>query len=313
MTQSRHADQGTLDWLLAGDPAIRWQVERDLFGLPVQQYTRTRALVAQEGWGAEILRRYDPELQWGYEHPRIYHETADGSALMMLQLLTQLGALPDDPRVAAVVDQVGTSVRFPSGGRTFFQGETEACINGRVLSIDLYFGRDMGGLKDQLLGEQLADGDWNCFAPDSSRFSVHSIICVLEGLLNHCSAAGDEPRLRQAVRRAMQYPDDRRLMYRMSDGQLMKSEFTQLCFPFFYGYDILRMLDLLHQFGFPPLPAHREALDIIRAKRGENGRWKLDRQDEEPERMLTRLETVGGDSRWITLMALRVLDWAEAA
>ena len=47
--------------------------------------------------------------------------------------------------------------------RPFFHGEVEPCINGRVLAIAAYFGQDYGDV-DRLLGEQMADGGWNCEA-----------------------------------------------------------------------------------------------------------------------------------------------------
>ena len=39
-----------LDWLLELDPAIRWQVLRDLVRAPRQVVAEERARVATEGW-----------------------------------------------------------------------------------------------------------------------------------------------------------------------------------------------------------------------------------------------------------------------
>ena len=46
-------------WLLDSDPAIRWQVLRDLLGAPPSEYEPVRARVAREGWGKALL-----DLQW---------------------------------------------------------------------------------------------------------------------------------------------------------------------------------------------------------------------------------------------------------
>src|SRR4051812_50197452 len=52
------------DWLLDGDPAIRWQVLRDLTGAPAEDVADERARVESEGWGARLLALRDPDGQW---------------------------------------------------------------------------------------------------------------------------------------------------------------------------------------------------------------------------------------------------------
>jgi len=44
-----------VDWLLDSDPAIRWQVLRDLVHAPAEVVAAPRARVATEGWGARLL------------------------------------------------------------------------------------------------------------------------------------------------------------------------------------------------------------------------------------------------------------------
>ncbi|MGH7493566.1 MAG: hypothetical protein ACREOO_14405 [bacterium] len=53
-----------VQWLLAGDPAIRWQVLRDLVGAGERTVERERQNVARDGWGARLLARQDPEGTW---------------------------------------------------------------------------------------------------------------------------------------------------------------------------------------------------------------------------------------------------------
>ena len=53
--QDPSPDQEVLDWLLDSDPAIRWQVLRDLVGVPAEQVAIERARVAAEGFGAQLL------------------------------------------------------------------------------------------------------------------------------------------------------------------------------------------------------------------------------------------------------------------
>jgi len=53
------------DWLLDSDPAIRWQVMRDLTDEPSEVVAAERAKIATEGWGARLLALQGADGQWG--------------------------------------------------------------------------------------------------------------------------------------------------------------------------------------------------------------------------------------------------------
>jgi len=55
----------TFDWLVAGDPAVRWQVERDLLDRAPAIWEETRARIGHSGWGRRLLDVQDPEGTWG--------------------------------------------------------------------------------------------------------------------------------------------------------------------------------------------------------------------------------------------------------
>ncbi|MBA2264669.1 MAG: hypothetical protein H0W10_08410, partial [Chloroflexi bacterium] len=54
-----------IDWLLDSDPAIRWQVMRDLTDASADDVAAERARVTREGWGAQILAQQPPDGVWG--------------------------------------------------------------------------------------------------------------------------------------------------------------------------------------------------------------------------------------------------------
>ena len=56
-----------IDWLLASDPAIRWQALRDLTDAPPDEVAAERARVPKEGWGARLLAQQRPSGDWGDE------------------------------------------------------------------------------------------------------------------------------------------------------------------------------------------------------------------------------------------------------
>ncbi|TIU10060.1 MAG: squalene cyclase, partial [Mesorhizobium sp.] len=51
-------------WLLDSDPAIRWQVMRDLLDTPVPEWAAERAKIETIGWGAKLLACQDEDGQW---------------------------------------------------------------------------------------------------------------------------------------------------------------------------------------------------------------------------------------------------------
>jgi hypothetical protein len=57
-----------------------------------------------------------------------------------------------------------------------------------------------------------------------------------------------------------------------------------------------------------------EAIAVVEERRHQNGRWPLNHLHKDRTRIPIELETeVGSASRWNTLRALRVLDWASAS
>ncbi len=166
-------------------------------------------------------------------------------------------------------------------------------------------------LVDRLLGEQLADGGWNCEAERGSvRSSFHTTICVLEGLLAFEQAFGAAPSVTEARQRGQEYLLERRLLRRLSTGEIIDPTWTQFAFPPLWHYDVLRALDYLRAAGVQPDARVEEAVAIVRERRQDDGRWPLDvrHRDTLYEEMAG---PVGEPNRWITLRALRVLRWFD--
>jgi len=311
-----------LAWLLDGDPAIRWQVLRDLTGAAPDEVAAERARVAREGWGARLLAARDPDGLWagGACFPAGYRGGGPGqpwtATMHSLQTLGLLGLDPASPEAREAVDLVARHARWEHAGQRYFDGEVEPCINGRTVETGALFGVDVSGVVDRLLGEQLADGGWNCEAENGSvRSSFDTTMCVLEGLLAYERAAGTTDGARaDAVRaarlRGEEYLLARRLLRRLSTGEVVDPAYLDLAFPFYWHYDVLRALDHLRAAGSPPDPRTAEAVAHVRSRRRDDGRWALDRVH--PGDVHLTLEGGAGEpSRWVTLRALRVLAWAD--
>jgi len=309
-----------LEWLLDSDPAIRWQVLRDLVHAPAEVVEAERARTPVQGWGARLLELQGEDGQWagGACFPARsfnWREENQGqpwiSTLPTLQLLHDLGVDPRYDRIQRAVALVKDHCRWEHAGQPFFSGEVEPCINGRTVTLGVYFGLDMDGLVERLLREQLEDGGWNCEAENGSvRSSFATTINVLEGLLAHEHATGGSAESIAARRRGEEYLLERRLFRRRSTGEVVNPEWLQFSFPIRWHYDVLRALEYFRSVGDAPDPRVDEAIDLLRAKRQPDGVWLL--ENTHPGRIHFALED--GDnrpSRWNTLRAMRVLDWHE--
>jgi hypothetical protein len=310
-----------IDWLLDSDPAIRWQVMRDLNGASKGEVAAERARVAIEGFGARLLALQADDGRWG---GAAWNRGWD-STMHVLMLLRDMGLdlASDQARraVGLVRDRVTWQGCGPQecDGNAFFEGEVEPCINGQVAAVGAYFGQDVRGIVDRLLGEQLPDGGWNCDAPNgSTRSSFNTTICVLEALLEYERAGNGTPVVTEARLRGQEYLLERRLFRRRSTGQVIERDrkggaaWTRFAFPTWWHYDVLRGLDYLRSAGVPPDERAAEAIELVASKRDGDGRWLLETRY--PGLMPVETdEGEGRPSRWNTLRALRVLRWYDRA
>ncbi len=310
----------TLEWLLDSDPAIRWQVLSDLVHAPDEVVSEERARVADEGWGAKLLDLQGEDGQWagGACFPSKYFDTSNEnpgqpwiSTLPTLQLLHDFGVEPHSPRVRRAVALVRDNCRWEHAGQPFFSGEVEPCINGRTVTLGIYFNQNVDEVIARLLGEQLEDGGWNCEAERGSvRSSFDTTINVLEGLWAHERATGGSVESVAARRRGEEYLLQRKLFRRKSTGEVVNPAWLQFSFPTHWHYDVLRALDYFRSVGDKPDARMDEAIALVRSKQRSDGTWLL--ENTHPGQVHFALED--GDnqpSRWNTLRAMRVLSWYD--
>ena len=306
-----------LRWLLDSDPAIRWQVMRDITGEAAGAVAEERARVAAEGWGAELLGRQWADGHWGAGK----EDRGLLTTLYTLAVLKDLGVDAESKQARRMMKRVEERLVFTwLDQRPFLDGETEPCINGRILGIGAYFQKPNDALARQLVSEQLADGGWNCEAwpyespkrPPSVRSSFHTTICVLEGLLAYERAGRGPAAVRKTRKRGEEYLLERGMFRSLRTGEAIDQRWLRFAFPTYWHYDVLRGLDYLRDAGVRPDGRVRDAVEIVVARRHQNGRWPMNVLH--PERIPVEMETaVGGASRWNTLRALRVLRWAAGA
>jgi hypothetical protein len=286
----------------------------DLTGEAPDAIAAERSRVATEGWGAQLLALQTPAGNWG-AGPRGWRDDLPKEdralliALYALAVLKDLGLRPAGKEARKMIDRVDKRLVFKRlNNRPFLQGETEPCINGRILGVGAYFKEPNHALAGQLLAEQLEDGGWNCEAPKSRRSSFHTTICVLEGLLEYQRAGRNSAAVTTARKRAENYLLERRMFRSLRTGEVIDKRWLRFSFPTFWHYDVLRGLDYLRDAGIKPDSRVSDAIGIVIERRHQNGRWPLNLLH--PEHIPLEMETgVARASRWNTLRALRVLRW----
>jgi hypothetical protein len=131
-------------------------------------------------------------------------------------------------------------------------------------------------------------------------------------------ATGGSAEVSAARERGQEYLLERRMLRRLSSGELIDPAFTSFSFPTGWHYDALRGLDYLRAAGVTPDARVAEAIDLVRSKRDADGRLPLE-NPHESELVNARVrdldfgmdEREGRPSHWNTLRAMRVLDWYE--
>ena len=171
----------TLEWLNEGDPAIRWQVERDLLGRRPRTWRATRAAVEREGWGRRLLDAQDVGGTWGNG---LYTPKWTATTYTLL-LLRRLGLPSSNERALAGSRRLLDDATWFDGGVSYWASHAyaERCVNGMVLAICSHF--DGSDRRADSIAELLVGGV-------SPELLAHSFMQVLGKRLGEAVREGLE-------------------------------------------------------------------------------------------------------------------------
>jgi hypothetical protein len=308
------SDTQVIEWLLAGDPAIRWQTHRDLVGTSDAVVAGEQRKLATEGWGARLLAVQDPEGTWSQA---LYSPKWVSTTYTML-LLRDLGLPADDPQARkACALMLDRAIDPRSRGGVGWISET--CVTGLVLSILCWFRLDderLDRVVDHLLAEQMPDGGWNCrYRSGATHASMNTTILALEGLLNYQRHRARQARKLTAVQHAQRAGREFLLVHHLylshRTGEVINRDYVRLAFPPQWHFDVLRGLDHFRDTGASRDRRLADGIDLLRSKRQPDGRWLLEHRYK--ARDWFQMETIHSPSRWNTLRGLRVLEWWDGA
>lgn len=318
----------TREWLLATDPALRWQVERDLMAAPVEVWSATRASMATTGMAADLLALQDPDGQWagGAFFPAGFDfdgpEAAPGTGQPWTATTWTLNTLREwglDPTIlAGTAEKLATSSRWEYENLPYWGGEVDCCINAFTLANGAWLGADVTALATWFPAHLLDDGGWNCeWVEGSTRSSFHSTLNVIKGLLTYeTTVGGYNDDLRAARHSGEEYLLSRHLLRRLSTGEIVGPWAEHFAYPFRWMYSALNALDHFRAAaandGSHPDPRLADAIAVVRRAMTPEGTWIQERRH--PGRAWFEIDVpVGEPSPWLTLIATRVLDWWDAA
>lgn len=313
--------------MLDSDPALRWQVERDLLHAPEETWRATRARVATEGFGSQLLALQDADGQWagGAFFPADFDfdgpEAQDGAGQPWTATTWTLNSLRewglDASVLAGTAEKLAANSRWEYDDLPYWGGEVDCCINAWTLANGLWLGADVESLADWFVEHRMADGGWNCeWVDGSTRSSFHSTLNSLKGLLAHEDATGGTEATRAARRSGEEYLLERGLFRRLATGETVAPWALHFAYPFRWFYSVLnavtyfRLASLID--GTTPDPRMADAAEAIRAARQADGTWLQERRH--PGRVWFEVDVDAGQpSKWLTFFGTRVLEWWDGA
>jgi hypothetical protein len=306
--------------LASEEPSIRWKVRVHVMGEDpssptnqrLQQQIRTspRVRALLDGAATESYRK------WQGRH-------------WVLQTLADIGHPAGDealePLAASVLKtwlhqryyrEYDPSIEPRSDAVPVMAGRFRRCgsQHGGALLALVRLGLGGGGparLVERLLHWQWPDGGWNCHRkPSAATSSVYETLLPMRGLAAYGSAPA-----RQAADRAAEVLLTRRVLYRRTNGRLIRNEWAKPHYPVYWHYDVLAGLKGLREAGHLDDPRCCDALDLLQSKQLPDGGWAaeatfshgVDRRGQHFDLVDWDGCDAGRMNEWVTADALAVL------
>jgi hypothetical protein len=301
-----------LEWLLASpEPAVAYLARRDLLGEEPDAAAIVAGPIVRTLLDAD--RDAHPYKKWQGAHWRLVS-------------LVELGLPAGDERALAAADRVlawltgaGHRKRIPT-----IDGLVRRCASqeGNALAVCCRLGL-AGDPRVELLAQSLVewqwpDGGWNCDRRATGRrSSFHESLPPMWGLHEYFVATGDTA-ARDAARRTAGLFLDHGLFRSLQSGDVIHQGWLVPHYPPYWHYEVPQALLILSRMGLARDPRAREAVDVLRSLRGDDGTWRAGRSWwRAPGRAGPNVEAVDWGRtvphQLVTLNALRIINAAEAA
>lgn len=308
--------QHIIDYLMAGDPVIRWQTMKDLLDEDYNDIHAQRVKIEIEGWGKNIL---DLQSDNGLWNESLMIDQWQ-STLWVLIALKRFGVYPLEQFRLPCQLLIDTQQHFTGGIKYEGTEKVHTCLSGLTLGVVSYFRYLEGNtdaIFDFLIEKQSSNGSWYCEHHTRVEESIFATtLAVLEGLREYQKAyPAYATRIQDMQREAHKFLFSYDLFKIGKNSSFYYPRFMDFSFPYLQ-YDLLTVMDYFREIGMKYNPEMKDGLDKIQTRTKE-GLWYLDASpplksfdvEDQPSsgKFIIPFERVSMQSRFNTLRALRVL------
>ena len=322
-----------IDWLLEPEnPGVRYLALRDLLDKPAddEELIKARHIAHTQGPIAAILDKMEPEGYWARPGPGYtakYRSTA-----WTLIMLAQLGALASqDERVRQGCAYLLEHSFTPGGQFTVYgtPSSTIDCLQGNLCWALLELGYDYPRLESAfewmartVTGEGMApktdkEAERRYFAykcgplfacgPNYGSSCAWGAAKVMLGF-GKLTQAQRTPLIENAIQQGVDFflnTDPAKAEWPTRLGDKPSRNWWKFGFPVFYITDLLQVVEALVALGYGHEPRLANALELIRQKQNDEGRWLL--EYDYAGKTWVNFGVKKEPNKWVTLRAVRVL------
>ena len=321
-----------VEWMLEEDnPTIRYLTLTSLLGktLKNKDVRETKKAIMEKGIVPKILNKQNEDGSFGIPE-KFYRDKYKGTVWNLI-ILSEMSADPADKRVKSACEFLLKHSQDPSSGGFSHEASAKTgtglpsavipCLTGNMV----YSLIKLGYLEDERVQRAIewiitwqraddAEGEVqagvmydrfkNCFGSHTCHMGAAKALKALEAIPPEKRSGKTEEKISQLTEYFLKHH-----LYKKSHNldEISRPGWLKLGFPLMYQTDILELLGIFTDLGIKDKRLC-SAVDILKSKRGEDGRWKLESTSN--GKMLFTIEKKGEPSKWITLRALKVLkEW----
>lgn len=331
------------EWLLEeANPSVRYFTLRDVLGKNEEdaQVIAAKQCIPNSQTVKKILQKQKSEAFW--EEPANPYHPKYKSSYWQIMTLSQIGMDKSDKRIEKACEHI-FQFQLDEGGFSSYtqQGAMKeykvlsskgqklpsqeqwtsslifehqySCLTGNMAAalIRMGYAEDLRVKKalEWLVKIQNMDGGWLCPHWEAHIRDKHGCfygtICPLEAF-SEVKRENPTKEMKEAIEKGAEFLLMHHLFKADHHGfRVISKSWLKLGFPWFYGYNILRGLDVLTRLGYVEDERLNDAAEVLLQKRQKNSSWIL--ESAPIGRMQTNIEAKGKPSKWITMIALRVL------
>ncbi len=320
-----------INWLLEeNDPGVRYLAMRDLTDAGEKELAVAREKAHKEGPIALILSKMNPEGYWQKPGPG-YSPKYTGTVWSLI-LLSQLGAsAAADERISLACSYYLDKAMTPHGqiSANGTPSQTIDCLQGNMLTalldmeyddprLDMAFewmamtttGEGVAPMGEKSTPLRYYSGK---IGPDFACGANNKLACAWGAVkvmmaFSRLSVQKRTPLIERAIDRGVDFLlgiDPATAEYPCGYAPKPSGNWWKFEFPVFYITDILQIAEALVGLGFGNDPRLKNALELIRSKQDEQGRWPM--EFDYKGKTWGEYGEKKQPNKWVTLRALRVL------